>query len=221
LSLEHRELISTFAEAHDLAAVAWGDPGGGVPEPVMQRREPLVRMGGVDVVVPAGVFLQATRESEAALVAEVLAGAAGAGQVADLFSGIGTFALPLVADAKVHAVEGDAELARALEAAVNRTAGRVNLSVEVRDLFRRPLSPVELKKLDAVVFDPPRAGAREQAVALAESSVPVVIAVSCNPATFARDLRLLVDGGYVLQRVVPVDQFLWSPHVEMVGVLRR
>ncbi len=219
-TLAQRETLGRFAESHDLAAVALRRPGGTV-EPVVERRRPELRFGDVAVSVPPGAFLQAGRQSQAALVAAVCDGVGEAVRVADLFAGCGTFALPLSRRARVHAVEGDPALAAALQDAVNATAGQRAVTVEQRDLYRRPLAPGELASFDAVVFDPPRAGAREQAVALAASQVPVAVGVSCNPATFARDARLLVDGGYVLERVVPIDQFLWSHHVELAALFRR
>jgi 23S rRNA (uracil1939-C5)-methyltransferase len=141
--------------------------------------------------------------------------------VADLFAGAGTFALPLAARAAVLAVEGDAVALAALEAGARRAQGLRPLRAARRDLFRRPLGPAELARFDAVAFDPPRAGAAAQAAALAASTVPRVAAISCNPATFARDARTLVDGGYRLVWVRPVDQFRWSPHVELTAAFER
>lgn len=212
--------LAGFAADHDLAALAVRDPHGGIV-PVAERRKPVIRMGDVDVPVPPGAFLQASPAAEAVLRDQVIAGVADAKLVTDLFAGCGTFSLPLAAHCRVHAVEGDAELAAALRVAIDGTGGRVNATVEERDLFRRPLSAKELTAYDAVVFDPPRAGARAQAAELAASAVGRVVAVSCDPGSFARDVRILADGGYRLERVVPVDQFVWSTHVEMVGVLTR
>lgn len=221
LTLEGRQALAAFAENHDLARVAWRDRAGGTVEPIAERRAPVVRFGEVEVRLPPGAFLQASAEAEAALAAEVLAGVNGAARVADLFAGLGTFALRLAGRATVHAVDGDEVMVGALAAAANGAPGLRPVSVEVRDLFRRPLGADELAPYEAVVFDPPRAGARAQAEALAVSRVPAVVAVSCDPATFARDARILVDGGYRLVRVVPVDQFLWSPRIELVALLRR
>jgi 23S rRNA (uracil1939-C5)-methyltransferase len=149
-------------------------------------------------------------------------GVAGASRIADLYAGCGTFGLPLAAEGRrVHAVEGDRHLVESIEQAVRVAAGRLRLSALARDLDRRPLQPEELKGFDAVVFDPPRAGAKAQAEALAASNVARVVAVSCDPATFARDARILVEGGYRLDWVQPVDQFLWSPHLELVAAFRR
>ncbi|AWK87874.1 class I SAM-dependent RNA methyltransferase [Azospirillum thermophilum] len=215
-----RDRLVSFGE-DAVARISWQADDRGSPEPIAHRRPAAVRFAGVPVTPPPGAFLQASAEGEAALVTAVtraVGEAVGqAGRVADLFAGIGTFALPLARSAAVHAVEGDAAAVAALGKAV---AGQ-RLTVERRDLFEAPLSAKELSRFDAVVFDPPRAGAAAQAEALAQSKVPLVVGVSCNPATFARDARTLVDGGYALSRVYPVDQFLWSAHVELVGVFRR
>jgi 23S rRNA (uracil1939-C5)-methyltransferase len=178
-------------------------------------------MGGVPVPLPPGAFLQATAEGEAALTAFVCEAAAGARRVADLYSGIGTFTFPLAkAGAKVHAIDsGKAEVA-AIEAAA-RAAQLASVSAEFRDLDKRPLDPGALGAFDAVVFDPPRAGAPAQAEQLAAARVPRVIAISCNPATFARDARTLLDRGYRLARLRPVDQFLWSTHLELAALFLR
>jgi 23S rRNA (uracil1939-C5)-methyltransferase len=141
--------------------------------------------------------------------------------VADLFAGVGTLALRLAEKATVHAVESEGAAMLALDRAVRQTQGLRTVTIETRDLFRRPLLGPELARFEAVVFDPPRAGAEAQAKYLAESSVPVVVAVSCNASTFARDAALLIGGGYTLARVTPVDQFLHSAHVELVGVFEK
>lgn len=186
---------------------------------------PLVRFDGVPVTLPPGGFLQASREGEAALIALVKDAAAGARKIADLFSGCGTFALPLAKEATVYAVDADRASSDALAKAAGdaqRAGIRINpVRAETRDLFERPLSGKDLKGFDAVVLDPPRAGAAAQAAEIAGSGVPVVISVSCNPATFARDAAILIEGGYTLSHVVPVDQFVYSAHVELVGVFRK
>lgn len=199
----------------DFARLSWDG------EAVATRRPPFHAMGPARVVPPPGAFLQATAEGEAALVAAVDAATAGARRVADLFCGIGTFSLPLAARSDVLAVEGAAPMVAALTAAARGTPGLRRVVAAARDLFRRPLLARELAGLDAVVIDPPRAGAEAQSRELAASEVPVVAAVSCDPATFARDARILVDGGYRLERVLPVDQFRWSGHVELAAVFRR
>lgn len=231
--LESLQRLAEFAEAQDLARLSWrrlSGPGGragsgeGGPEPVAHRRPGTLAIAGVAVAVPPGSFLQASAEGEAILQAQVATDSAGAGRIADLFSGIGTFALPLSRAASVLAVDSSAPAVEALQAAVN-AAGPAGpgsrLTTRRRDLDKVPLAGRELAGFDAVVFDPPRRGARGQAEALAAGPVPVVVAVSCNPASFGRDARILVDGGYRLERVVPVDQFLWSPHVELVARFTR
>ena len=212
-----RERLGAFGEGEGVARISWQADDRGTPEPIAHRRPVAVRFAGLPVTPPPGAFLQASAEGEAALVAAVLANIGEPKRVADLFAGLGTFAVPLAQRAAVHAVEGDAPAL----AALNKAAGALRLTTERRDLFENPLTPKELARFDAVVFDPPRAGAAAQAQALAGSKVPRVVAVSCNPATFARDARTLVDGGYALNRVYPVDQFLWSAHVEVVGVFSR
>ena len=218
LSVDARMALAAFAADQDLAALHWD--GDGQPEPVAIRRQPVVPLGEVSVPLPPGAFVQATAEGEAALVAAVAEAVGHADAIADLFAGLGTFTFPLARTAKVLAVEGVKAAADALASAA-RAAGLSGVACQHRDLFRRPLPPDELNRYDAVVFDPPRAGARDQAAALAASAVPVAVAVSCNPNTFARDARLLVDGGYRLERVLPVDQFLWSGQVELVASFRR
>lgn len=212
-----QQALATFAETHDLPRIS----AGADRLPAIERRRPLVILSGVAVPMPPGGFLQASRAGEAALVERVVAATKGARRVADLYAGLGTFTFALAAGSQVHAVEGDAASLAALAAGRNRAQGLKRIATEERDLGRRPLAGPELKPFDAVVFDPPRAGAREQAEALAAGSVPTVIAVSCEPATFARDARILADGGYRLGSVLPVDQFTWSPHVELVAIFRR
>jgi 23S rRNA (uracil1939-C5)-methyltransferase len=191
------------------------------PDLIVEARAPMVRFGTVDVAVPPGGFLQAVAAGEAELARHVAAAVGGAKRVADLFAGAGTFTLRLAETARVHAVEADRPALAALDRAWRFAKGLKAVTHEARDLYRRPLQPSELKAYDAVVFDPPRDGAAPQAKELAKSAVPVVVAVSCNPATLARDLRYLVDAGYRLESVAVVDQFLWSHHVEAVAVARR
>ncbi|WP_165644984.1 class I SAM-dependent RNA methyltransferase, partial [Oharaeibacter diazotrophicus] len=190
-------------------------------EIVVERRPPVVTIDGVAVLLPPGGFLQASRAAEAIMAEAVVAGVGAAKRVADLYAGVGTFALRLARTADVTAAEGDAAAVAALDRAARGMTGRHRIRAERRDLARRPYVEKELVGFDAVVFDPPRAGAAEQAGWIAKSDVRKVVAVSCNPATLARDLRTLVDGGYRIRRVLPVDQFLWSSHVEVVAVLER
>ncbi|CDZ44470.1 class I SAM-dependent RNA methyltransferase [Neorhizobium galegae] len=190
-------------------------------EIVIELQKPLVDFGGVKVSPPPGAFTQATKPAEDAMAELVLSHIGKAKRVIDLFAGSGTFSLRLARIAKVHAVEGDEKSVRALDLAGRNTQGLKPVSVEKRDLYRRPMMVSELKNYDAVVFDPPRAGAEVQMKELARSTVKTVVAVSCNPLTLARDLRILVDAGYQIKAVTPIDQFLWSPHVEAVALLQK
>ncbi|MCC7266206.1 MAG: class I SAM-dependent RNA methyltransferase [Caulobacteraceae bacterium] len=180
-----------------------------------------VRVGPATVDLPAGAFLQASAAAEAAMGAFAVDAAAGANRIADLYCGVGAFALRLAEVAHVQAADFAAPAIRALQAAAGATPGLKAITAEARDLVRRPVLADELKKVDVAVIDPPRAGAAEQTAQLARSKVARVVAVSCNPTTFVRDARMLVDAGFRLERVLPVDQFLWSPHMELAAVLSR
>jgi 23S rRNA (uracil1939-C5)-methyltransferase len=190
-------------------------------EIVVEPKKPVVMFGDVPVALPPGIFLQATAEAEQAMAGLVGQHFSRAKRVADLFSGCGSFALRLAARAEVHAVESDAAALAALDRGFRYATGLKKLTVEKRDLFRRPLTFKELAAFDGVVFDPPRAGAEDQAKQIAKSDVPFVAAVSCNPVTLARDLAILLAGGYRLKSVTPLDQFLWSAHVEAVALLEK
>jgi 23S rRNA (uracil1939-C5)-methyltransferase len=185
-------------------------------ELVIQRAAPTIRMGQAIVALPPGAFLQATAKGEATLANLVAEHAGKAKSIADLFSGLGPFALRLAARARVTAVDHDAAALAALAQAAT-APGLKAVDIDKRDLFRRPLSAQELERFDAVIFDPPRQGADAQAREIARSKVPAVIAVSCNPASFARDARTLLDGGYRLGAITPVDQFRYAAHVEIVA----
>ena len=204
--------LARLVEAHGLARLTWNG------EAVAQRTPPLVKIGAARVPLPPAAFLQATEEGEAALLAAVREAVGPARKITDLFSGLGTFSLPLAQQAEVHAVEGDAKLLTALDKGFRMAEGLKKVTTETRDLFRRPLEPDEFKGVEAVVIDPPRAGAEAQSLTLAGSKVPVIAAVSCNPITFARDARILAEGGYKLQWVRPIDQFRWSNHVELAAL---
>ena len=206
--------LARIADAHKLARITRHG------ELVTQRTPPTLRMGAATVALPPAAFLQATAAGEAALVRLVIAAVGDAKSVVDLFCGVGPFALHLAASARVRALDADAAAIAAL-AKASRTTGLKPIEAEARDLFRQALVPIELKRVDAVVFDPPRQGAEAQARQLALSTVPMVVAVSCNAATFARDARILVDGGYRLEAVTPVDQFRYSPHMEIVARFMR
>jgi 23S rRNA (uracil1939-C5)-methyltransferase len=190
-------------------------------EIVIEPRKPVVTFGGVSVTPPPGAFLQAVAGAEQVMADLVSAHLSGAKRVADLFSGAGAFALRLARGAEVHAVEADAASLAALDRGFRFATGLKHVTIEQRDLFVRPVTAKELNAFVGLVFDPPRAGAEAQARQIAKSDVPLVAAVSCNPATLARDLSILIEGGYALQRVVPIDQFLWSPHVEAVALLTK
>lgn len=207
--------LARLAEAQAIARLTWDG------ETVALRSHPVQAMGPARVTPPPGAFLQATAHGEASLLAGVAEAIGDARRIADLFAGCGTFTLPLSQQAEVHAVEGEAPMLAALDKAWRATPGLHRVQTETRDLFRRPLEPDELRPFDAVVIDPPRAGAEAQVATLATSRIPVIAMVSCNPATFARDARTLTQGGYTLDWVQPVDQFRWSPHVELVSRFSR
>ena len=206
-----RVALAQVAETHRLARLTWEG------ETIALREPPALAFGPARVVPPPGAFLQATAEGETALRAAVQEAIGGARLVADLFAGVGTFALPLAAEAEVIAVEGDAAMTAALEKGWRQAPGLKRLRAETRDLFRRPLEPDEFRRVEAVVIDPPRVGAEAQTARLAEARVPVVAFVSCNPVTFARDAAMLVRAGYRLDWVQVVDQFRWSAHVELAA----
>jgi len=215
IGLRDRETLAHFANIHDLARLSWDGSQG--PEAVAQRRQPVYQFGDATVAPPPNAFLQPSEEGEQAIVSEAMQALAGATRIADLYAGCGTLTFPFSSIAPTYAFESDPEMI----ATIHRAAGSYPVTASVRDLARMPLTASELSEFDAVVFDPPRTGAKSQVATLAASNVPVVVAVSCNPATLARDLRLLVDGGLRLKSVQPIDQFPWSPHVEIVSILRR
>jgi 23S rRNA (uracil1939-C5)-methyltransferase len=218
--LERRRALTDVAAKAPIARLCW-QRGRGEPEPLLQQVAPRVHFAGIGVDLPPDAFLQPSAEGEAALVAAAVAYAKGAKSIADLYSGCGTFTFPLAKVGKVAAFESSKPAVAAIIAAANRSglAGRV--TAKPRNLDSSPLPPEELKPFDCVVFDPPRAGARSQAEMLARSRLKHVVAISCNPASFARDARTLVDGGFVLEKLVAVDQFVWSAHVEVVAQFRR
>lgn len=207
--------LARLVEAHRFSRLTWKD------ETVALRDRPAHQVGASTVVPPAGAFLQATHEGEAALLAAVRKALGPQKRIVDLFAGVGTFALPLAELAEIHAVEGDKLMVAALDLASRQTPNLHRVTTEARDLFRRPLEPDELIRFTGAVIDPPRAGAEAQAAALALSKVPVIAAVSCNPITFARDAKALVAAGYRLDWVQVIDQFRWSTHVELVARFSR
>jgi 23S rRNA (uracil1939-C5)-methyltransferase len=217
-----RERLAEFAKTNSLARIAWRTSPTQTPDIIVQRQPLRMVFGAMPVELPPAAFLQASAPGERAIVDAVRAAIGSAKRVADLYAGTGTIALAL-ADGKrrLHAVDSGREMVAALEAATRRGGLSGRVTTELRDLSRRPLIGEELDPFDAVVFDPPREGAAEQAAALARSGVAVIVGVSCNPATFARDAQILVRGGYRLTAVTPIDQFLWSPHLELVGAFTR
>ncbi|MDR3475628.1 MAG: RNA methyltransferase [Devosia sp.] len=209
------ERLTPLAQLHAVARLSLDG------EPVIQAQAPVIRMGQALVEIPPASFLQATEAAETALAGLVVAALSTATTVADLFCGVGPFALRLAERTKIYAADSDRGAIAALAKAHRNTRGLKAITAERRDLFREPLTAIELNRFDGLVFDPPRAGAEAQAREIARSKVKTVVAVSCEPKTFARDARLLIEGGYRLERVTPVDQFAWSTHVELVGVFRR
>jgi 23S rRNA (uracil1939-C5)-methyltransferase len=207
--------LAGVADKHKLARITRHG------ELVAQAAQPLLQVGRAQVPLPPGAFLQATAEAEAALARLVADHVGGAKRVADLFCGIGTFALRLAESARVTAADNEASAVKALAQAAAKTSGLKPVEATTRDLFRRPFMAAELKGFDAVVFDPPRQGAEAQARELTKSAVPVVVAVSCDATTFARDARILANGGYKFMGVTPVDQFRYSFHVEIVGKFEK
>jgi 23S rRNA (uracil1939-C5)-methyltransferase len=219
LSLERREALVALAEGADLARLCWGDRASA--EPVVVRRTPLLLFGEangeVRIEPPPGAFLQASQRAEQAMRAMVGAWTGDAPKLADLFAGLG--ALSLGRAGKLTLFESDRQAVAAVAAAARRLGGKV--TAERRDLFRNPLTAAELDAFDAVLLDPPRAGAAAQSAELARAKVPRVVYGSCDPGSFARDARTLQDGGYRLEKLLPVDQFLWSPHIELIALFAR
>lgn len=211
------EAITAFAQRHGLARLSIDDGLG--PEPRWEPEPVTISFGGVPVPFPPASFLQATPEGEAALVAAVREAVGDARMIADLFAGLGTFALAMRPTAKVYAGEGAREAIVSLKAGAGQA--RRQLFAEHRDLFRRPLTSAELDRFDAIILDPPRAGAKEQIDQLAAAKTPVIAYVSCNPSTFARDTEKLCKGGYRLDWVLPVGQFRWSTHTELAARFSR
>ena len=215
LTARLRTRISDIAEMARLARVSIGGM------PVIVRQAPVLHFAGKAVTPPPGVFLQAVPQAEEAMIDLVTAGIGKSKTVGDLFCGLGTLTLPIARKARVMAFDSDRAAIDALNEAQRKNQGLKPITAQVRDLFSDPLAPLEMKDLDAVVLDPPRAGAKAQCERLARSKIKRVVMVSCNPATLARDLRILIDGGYRLDAITPIDQFLYSPHLEAVAVLAR
>lgn len=215
--LEIAETLTGFAEKHRLARLSIDDGYG--PQTRYEPEPVTISFGGIAVATPPYAFLQATKDGERALAEAVRPALADTDIWADLFCGMGTFALTLGEGKRVYAAEGARGLVLSLKAAANKAQRQV--AVDHRDLFRRPLTPEELNRFGAILIDPPRAGAREQAAQIAASQVPAIAYISCNPGSFARDAKMLVEGGYRLESVQPVGQFRWSTHVELAAIFRR
>ena len=215
LTPQLRVELAGFAQQHKLSRLVWND------EPVVTINPPTQDFGGVMVVPPPGAFLQATKDGELALLHAVDEITQGAARIVDLFAGCGTFTLPLAKRAEVHAVESEAVMLQALDRGWREGRQLRRVTTETRDLFRRPLEADELRHFDAAVIDPPRAGAEAQIATLAQSDIRIVAMVSCNPVTFARDSRTLTEAGFTMGWAQIVDQFRWSPHVEIVAQFMR
>ncbi|MBK1670736.1 hypothetical protein CKO28_22205 [Rhodovibrio sodomensis] len=222
--LQARQALAALAEQHDLARVSWQPTGAGdeAPEPLAMRRPTVVEFAGVRVEPAPGAFLQPTAEGERALADAVTGWLDGmAGPIGDFYAGIGTFSFRLARHAKVHAIEGSETAMASLWQAARKHDLQGRVTAEVRDLASEPPPADDLVAFEAVVFDPPRAGAKQLAQELADSEVETVVALSCNPNTFGRDARILVDGGFSLREVRPIDQFPWSGHVELAALFTR
>jgi len=215
LSADARMRAAMAASQGDFARVTLAG------ETVYGARQPMVKLGPAVVALPPGSFLQAVPAAERAMVAFAVAEAQGASRIADLYCGVGTFTFRLAEIGAVYAAEMSPPAIAALKSALGAAPGLKPITAEARDLVKRPMLSTELAKTDVVVIDPPRAGAAEQTVEIAKSKVAKVVSVSCNPATFAKDARALVEAGFRLEKVLPVDQFVWSPHIELVGVFTR
>jgi 23S rRNA (uracil1939-C5)-methyltransferase len=207
--------VSRIATQHRLARVAVNG------EILIEQKAPALYFGGIGITPPSGAFVQAVEAAELAITRIVLEAVGKSRRVADLFCGLGTFTLPLARNSRVLAIDSDIAAIAALDAGIRHAQGLKPIATKVRDLLQQPLAAKELADFHAVVFDPPRSGAKGQAERLARTRVPLVVAVSCDPGTLARDVRILVDGGYSIESVTPIDQFLFSAHVEAVAVLRR
>lgn len=223
VDLKLRMDLAEFAETNDLARISWFDTSLRIPfyEMLAERRKPYVTFEGNKVFFPEGAFLQATKQGESALITAMLKGISGARHVVDLFSGCGTFSIAAANHASVHAVENNEEMLSALKNSANIMTGIKQITTELRDLFLRPLLPHELNKYDVAIIDPPRAGAKHQMTEIINSQIKKLVMISCNPVTFSRDVQDLMNAGFYMGAVTPVDQFLYSSHLEIVSVFER
>ncbi len=218
--LAAREILANFGQEHTLCRISYYDEKEHALEVIAAIKPPEIRVHQSSIIIPPGAFLQATEEGQETLISLILENLPSDLKVLDLFSGCGSFSLPVVHMAKsVHAFEGDEQLIDALRKAANKEM--LPLTAHHRDLFRNPMATSELNSFDAIIIDPPRAGAKAQMSDIANCSVETIVHISCNPSSFARDIRMLIDGGYSLETITPVDQFLWSSHVEIFSVLKK
>lgn len=215
LSADARMNMAMIAAENDFARITMAD------DIIYQARIPTVQLGKAIVGLPRGAFLQATKEAEVGMQALIVEAISGAKKVADLFCGVGTFTFPMAEIASVYAADGAGAAIASLKAAQSTVSGLKPIIAEPRDLYRRPMVAAEMKGFDAIVFDPPRAGAQAQAQEIADSSVGTVVAVSCNPKTLIRDAQILISKGFKMSKITPIDQFLWSPHIESVAIFHR
>ena len=223
VDLDLRMDLAEFAQTNDLARTSWFDTSLKKPyyEMLGERRKPYVTFQGNKVFFPEGAFLQATQSGQNTLISEMLKGINGSTRVVDLFSGCGTFSIAAAQHANVHAVENNEEMLTALKRSANQMTNLKNVTTELRDLFMRPLLPHELNEYDAAIIDPPRAGARTQMTEIINSDIKKLVMISCNPISFSRDVQNLVDAGFVMGTVTPVDQFIYSPHLEIISIFNR
>ncbi|MEZ5758489.1 MAG: 23S rRNA (uracil(1939)-C(5))-methyltransferase RlmD [Emcibacteraceae bacterium] len=223
VDLNMRMDLAAFAEENDLARISWFDTKLKKPfyEILAERRKPFVTFEGNKVFFPEGAFLQATEHGQNVLISAMLDGIKGATRVVDLFSGCGTFSIAAANHANVHAVENNEEMLEALKSSANQLGGIKRVTTELRDLFLRPLLPHELDNFDVAIIDPPRAGARHQMVEIINSKLKKLVMVSCNPVTFSRDVQNLIEAGFKMGAVTPVDQFLYSAHLEIIATFER
>lgn len=223
IDLSLRMDLAEFAEKNDLARISWFDTSikNSRYELLAERRKPFVKFEGNKVFFPEGSFLQATKQGQEALIRAMLDGIDGAKRIVDLFSGCGTFSIAAAKYANVHAVENNEEMLTALKLSANQMSGIKQVSTELRDLFLRPLLPHELNNYDVAVIDPPRAGAKHQMVEILNSDLKKLVMISCNPITFSRDVESLTQAGFKMGTVTPVDQFLFSPHLEIISIFEK
>ena len=223
IDLSLRMDLAEFAEKNDLARISWFDTSNKNSryELLAERRKPFVKFEGNKVFFPEGSFLQATKQGQVSLIRAMLDGIEGAKRIVDLFSGCGTFSIAAAKYANVHAVENNEEMLTALKLSANQMTDIKQVTTELRDLFLRPLLPHELNEYDVAIIDPPRSGAKHQMTEILKSDIKKLVMISCNPLTFARDVQSLIDAGFQMGAVTPIDQFLYSPHLEIISIFEK